>query len=65
MHREDGPAVEYSNGDQEWWWLGQKHRFGGPAVILKNKEYYYEFGILIRNSTSDILWNKFKSLLTK
>jgi len=65
LHREDGPAVEYSNGDQEWWWLGQKHRFGGPAVILKNKEYYYEFGILIRNSTSDILWNKFKSLLTK
>ena len=19
LHREDGPAVEYSNGDKEWW----------------------------------------------
>ena len=23
-HREDGPALEYSNGDKEWWLNGQQ-----------------------------------------
>lgn len=31
FHRENGPAVIYSNGDQEWCQDGQYHRIGGPA----------------------------------
>ncbi len=32
-HREDGPAVEYPNGEEEWWLNGKRHRDDGPAVI--------------------------------
>ena len=31
-HREDGPAVEYSNGDKYWYINGKLHREDGPAV---------------------------------
>lgn len=31
-HREDGPAVEYANGDKSWWLNGKRHREDGPAV---------------------------------
>lgn len=32
-HRVDGPAIEYSSGDKEWWINDQRHREDGPAVI--------------------------------
>ena len=32
LHREDGPAVTWANGMQEWWWAGQRHREDGPAI---------------------------------
>jgi hypothetical protein len=32
LHRFDGPAVEWSNGDKVWWVNGKKHRLDGPAV---------------------------------
>ena len=32
LHREYGPAVEYSDGDREWRQNGQLHRLDGPAV---------------------------------
>ena len=32
-HRTDGPAVEWADGDKEWWENGQRHRAGGlPAI---------------------------------
>ncbi len=31
-HREDGPAVEWNNGDKEWWINNKRHRTDGPAV---------------------------------
>ena len=31
-HREDGPAVEYENGDKGWYINGKLHREDGPAV---------------------------------
>lgn len=31
-HREDGPAVLYRNGNEEWWLDGERHRVGGPAI---------------------------------
>ena len=35
-HREDGPAIEYHNGDKEWYVNGKQHRLDGPAVELAN-----------------------------
>jgi len=32
LHREDGPAMEYSNGDKSWYTNGKLHRLDGPAV---------------------------------
>lgn len=33
-HREDGPAIEYSNGLKEWWLNGKRHRAdGGPTSV--------------------------------
>lgn len=31
LHREDGPAVEYSDGTKVWWVKGKLHREDGPA----------------------------------
>ena len=41
---DDSPAVEYSNGDKEWWVDGKRHRENGPAVIIGNKQYWFENG---------------------
>ena len=32
-HREDGPAVEWADGDKEWFVNGNRHRLDGPAVV--------------------------------
>lgn len=31
FHREDGPALVYRDGTEEWYENGYKHRKGGPA----------------------------------
>jgi len=38
LHREDGPAIEWANGDRFWYLNGNKHRADGPAVELANGE---------------------------
>jgi hypothetical protein len=32
-HRLDGPALEWSDGDQEWFRHDRRHRLDGPATI--------------------------------
>jgi len=32
LHREDGPACEWSDGSKAWWLNGKLHREDGPAV---------------------------------
>ena len=32
FHREDGPAVEWSNGNKSWYINGELHREDGPAI---------------------------------
>jgi hypothetical protein len=41
-HREDGPAIEYANGDKSWFINDQFHREDGPAVEYADgdKEWY-------------------------
>jgi len=42
-HREDGPAVIYSDGTQAWYINGKMHREDGPAVIIGDDgtQYWY------------------------
>ena len=36
LHREDGPAIKWSYGTNEWWQNGKRHREGGPAIEGSN-----------------------------
>ena len=36
LHREDGPAMEFSDGDRGWYLNGKQHREDGPAVERVN-----------------------------
>ena len=38
LHREDGPALIYSDGAKKWYLNGMRHRDDGPAVIHMNGE---------------------------
>ena len=42
LHREDGPAVEWFNGDKDWYLNGKLHREDGPAIesVTSNKLWY-------------------------
>jgi len=41
LHREDGPALEFSNGTNYWYQDGEAHRIDGPAVESKGDMYWY------------------------
>ena len=36
LHREDGPAIEYTDGSEEWYKNGKLHREDGPAIKWVN-----------------------------
>ena len=49
LHRENGPAVEYSNGDRVWYQNGFLHRIDGPAIEWGNGiKIWYQNGLLHR-----------------
>lgn len=33
IHREDGPAVEFTDGTKHWYFNGKLHNIHGPAII--------------------------------
>jgi len=37
QHREDGPAIEWADGDKFWFLNGKRHREDGPAVVRANR----------------------------
>jgi len=41
LHREDGPAVEYSDGTKEWYVNGKRHRENGPAIEWADGDKYW------------------------
>ena len=49
LHREDGPAVEYKNGDKEWYQYGKLHRKDGPAIEYVNSTKWYQNDLLHRD----------------
>ena len=41
LHREDGPAIEYTDGSTEWWLNGELHREDGPACEYTDGDKYW------------------------
>jgi hypothetical protein len=41
LHREDGPAIIHSDGDEFWYKEGMLHREDGASFIVRNKKTYY------------------------
>ncbi len=47
LHREyDEPAIEYKNGDTEWWKDGVLHRVGAPACEYTTHCEYWNRGVV-------------------
>ena len=59
LHRLDGPAIIYCDGDMDWYAYGELHRDDGPARIWPSAglEEWYKNGELYEPSAHDlILW---------
>lgn len=58
LHREDGPAVEGIDIEQQYWYLnGILHREGGPAIEQHNQtKFWYWNGLLHREDGPAIEW---------
>jgi hypothetical protein len=57
LHREDGPAIEYNNGDKAWYKEGLYHREDGPALeYADGRKYWHIDGI-------ELTEEKFKMLV--
>jgi antitoxin component YwqK of YwqJK toxin-antitoxin module len=41
LHREDGPAAEWSDGTKWWYLNGELHREDGPAIEWSNGTKYW------------------------
>ena len=41
LHREDGPAFEWSDGDKSWYLNGKLHREDGPAIECANGDKHW------------------------
>jgi len=41
LHREDGPAVEYTDGYKAWYLHDQRHRIDGPAIEYANGDKFW------------------------
>jgi len=40
-HRDNGPAIIYSNGDKDWYKNGNRHRLDGPAVDWEDRKNWW------------------------
>jgi len=66
LHNDNGPAIVYSNGTQEWYKDGKCHRDNGPAIVYsngykvwyKNGKYHREDGPALIYSNGDQYWYK-------
>jgi hypothetical protein len=56
-HREDGPALEWTNGNKFWYLNGKRHREDGPAVEWTDghKEWFLD-GKLHREDGPAVEW---------
>ena len=57
LHRDGGPAVEYSNGGKEWWQNDLRHRMDGPAIeYADGSKQWYQKGLLHRTDGPAVEW---------
>ena len=57
IHREDGPAIEFFNGDRYWLFEGLRRRVSGPAVELSGgARFWYKRGKLHRIGGPSDIW---------
>jgi hypothetical protein len=64
LHRENGPAEEYSKGYKAWFFLGQHHRKNGPAVEhFDGEKQYWLYNKFYNNIKSDDEWIEFQNEL--
>lgn len=62
-HREDGPAVEYTNGDKYWFLNDELHREDGPAVEYSHGgKVWYLYDINLTETEFNIRMNSVKEL---
>jgi len=54
FHRLDGSAIEYVNGDKEWWVDGKHHRADGPAIEWTNG---YRFWFILNEELKEEEFN--------
>ena len=56
-HNKKKPAVQWDNGDEEWWYLDKLHRVDGPAIYYNNGEFreYWCHGKLHREDGPAII----------
>jgi hypothetical protein len=57
LHKENGPAVIYPNGDQEWWLNGHRHRADGPAMTNRNFTAWFSDGKLHNTNGPAIVYS--------
>ena len=49
VHRENGPAIEWCNGNKSWMQNGLLHRTDGPAIeYINGDKFWYQNGLLHR-----------------
>ena len=57
LHRLYGPAIEWSNGDKEWYQNGLCHRIDGPAIEWVNgHKAWYQNGVRHRIDGHSVEW---------
>lgn len=57
LHRLDGPAIIWNDGDKEWYINGKLHRTDGPAVEYPNgSKTWHQHGNLHRLDGPAIEW---------
>jgi len=64
LHRLDGPAIEWANGDKWWYQNGQLHRTDGPAIEdadgyrawYQNGKLHRLDGPAIERANGDCVW---------
>ena len=44
LHRTDGPAIEWADGDKVWYVNGKCHRVDGPAAEMADGQHWYVDG---------------------
>ena len=58
LHRDDGPAVIYSNGNKTWYKNGELHRDDGPAVIRNDgTKGWYKNGLCHREDGPAVIFS--------